>query len=54
LAEGETIIKNAAMEPEIGNVAEFLNSCGAKITGIGTPTLTIKGVGLLSSNKKSF
>jgi UDP-N-acetylglucosamine 1-carboxyvinyltransferase len=54
LAEGETIIKNAAMEPEIGNVAEFLNSCGAKITGIGTPTLTIKGVGLLSSNKKVF
>ncbi|MDO8590696.1 MAG: UDP-N-acetylglucosamine 1-carboxyvinyltransferase [bacterium] len=54
LAEGTTIIKNAAMEPEIGNVAEFLISCGAKIEGVGTPTITIKGGGLLTAGKKVF
>ncbi len=45
LASGTTILKNCAMEPEIGNVAEWLVSCGAKISGIGTPTLTIEGTG---------
>ncbi|MES2087504.1 MAG: UDP-N-acetylglucosamine 1-carboxyvinyltransferase [Patescibacteria group bacterium] len=54
LAEGTTVIKNAAMEPEIGNVAEFLISCGAKITGVGSPTLTIVGGGILKAGKKSF
>jgi len=44
LAEGETILENAAMEPEIPALAEFLNRCGAKITGAGTPTIKIKGV----------
>ncbi len=44
LAEGTTVIENAAMEPEIGNLAEMLNAMGAKITGIGTPILTIEGV----------
>lgn len=44
LAEGETIIENAAEEPEIGDLAEFLNGMGAKITGIGTDTLKIIGV----------
>lgn len=44
LAEGETIIENAAEEPEIGDLAEFLNRMGAKITGIGTDTLKIIGV----------
>ena len=44
LAKGETILENAACEPEIGNVAECLNQMGAKITGIGTPTLRIEGV----------
>lgn len=43
-AEGTTIIKNAAQEPEIENVAELLNNMGAKITGAGTKTITIKGV----------
>lgn len=43
-AEGETIIENAAEEPEIGDLARFLNKMGAKITGIGTDTLKIKGV----------
>src|SRR6185503_11565961 len=54
LAEGVTVIKNAAMEPEIVNVAEFLVSCGAKIEGAGTPTIKIVGGELLSANKKVF
>lgn len=44
LARGTTIIENAAMEPEISNVADCLVAMGAKITGIGTRTLTIEGV----------
>jgi UDP-N-acetylglucosamine 1-carboxyvinyltransferase len=44
LARGETVIDNAAMEPEIDNVAECLVAMGAKISGIGSRTLTIEGV----------
>src|SRR5688572_20437350 len=44
LARGTTVIENAAMEPEIDNVAECLVAMGAKISGIGTRTLTIEGV----------
>ncbi len=44
LAKGQTVITNAAMEPEITNVAECLNAMGAKISGIGTRTMTIEGV----------
>lgn len=44
LARGTTVIENAAMEPEITNVAECLVAMGAKIDGIGTRTLTIEGV----------
>lgn len=44
LAEGTTIIKNAAMEPEIVALAEYLNEHGARITGAGTPTIRIDGV----------
>jgi len=44
LAHGTTVIENAAMEPEITNVAECLVAMGAQITGIGTRTLTIEGV----------
>jgi UDP-N-acetylglucosamine 1-carboxyvinyltransferase len=44
LARGETVIENAAMEPEITNVAECLVAMGARIEGIGTRTLTIAGV----------
>ncbi|MDO8482663.1 MAG: UDP-N-acetylglucosamine 1-carboxyvinyltransferase [bacterium] len=54
LAEGKTIIKNAAMEPEIGSLADFLVSCGAKISGAGTPTIEITGNGLLSCGKKIY
>ena len=44
LADGDTIIENAASEPEIGDVASCLVKMGAKIEGIHTPTLRIKGV----------
>jgi UDP-N-acetylglucosamine 1-carboxyvinyltransferase len=48
LAEGETILANAAREPEIGDLAECLVKMGAKIEGIGTQTLKITGVETLS------
>jgi UDP-N-acetylglucosamine 1-carboxyvinyltransferase len=44
LAEGTTIIENAAREPEVVDLANYLNNMGAKISGIGTATLTIEGV----------
>ncbi len=44
LAEGTTIIENAAKEPEVTDLAHFLNKMGAKITGIGTDVLVIDGV----------
>ena len=43
-AEGETVIENAAKEPEIVNVATFLNNMGAKIKGAGTNVIKIEGV----------
>lgn len=48
LAKGETVLENAACEPEIINLAECLNAMGAKISGAGTPTITIDGVESLS------
>ena len=48
LAKGQTVLENAAMEPEIGDVAECLNKMGAKISGIGTSTLTVEGVSRLN------
>lgn len=44
VAEGETTIENAAREPEIQDLAAFLNGAGAKIRGAGTPTIVIEGV----------
>ncbi len=44
LAEGETVLENAAREPEVEDVAEFLNDMGAKISGAGTDTIRIEGV----------
>ena len=44
LAEGTTVIESAACEPEVVDLANFLNSMGAKITGAGSPTVTITGV----------
>ena len=43
-AKGKTVIDNAAKEPEIVNVATFLNNMGAKISGAGTSTIKIEGV----------
>ncbi|MBE6836658.1 MAG: UDP-N-acetylglucosamine 1-carboxyvinyltransferase [Ruminococcus sp.] len=44
LAKGETVIRNAAREPEITDLADFLNLCGARIYGAGTSTVRISGV----------
>jgi len=44
LADGITVLENAAKEPEVVDLANFLNSMGAKITGIGTDVITIEGV----------
>jgi UDP-N-acetylglucosamine 1-carboxyvinyltransferase len=44
LAKGETVIENAAREPEIGDVASCLVKMGARISGIGTSTLHVEGV----------
>ncbi len=44
LANGETVLENAACEPEVGDLADCLRAMGAKIDGIGTSTLTIQGV----------
>ncbi len=43
MAEGETVIENAAKEPEISNVATFLNNMGAEIRGAGTSEIIIRG-----------
>ncbi|AZO61712.1 MAG: UDP-N-acetylglucosamine 1-carboxyvinyltransferase [Mesorhizobium sp.] len=48
LAKGETVLENAAREPEIVNLAECLIAMGAKIHGAGTSTITIEGVEALS------
>ena len=48
LAEGETVIANAAHEPEMVDLAECLNKMGAKISGAGTSTIHIQGVARLS------
>ncbi|MHC4742516.1 MAG: UDP-N-acetylglucosamine 1-carboxyvinyltransferase [Planctomycetota bacterium] len=48
LAKGRTIIESAACEPEIADLANCLNKMGAKISGIGSPRLTIEGVSELS------
>jgi UDP-N-acetylglucosamine 1-carboxyvinyltransferase len=44
VAEGRTIIESAACEPEIADLARLLNSMGAKISGVGSPRITIDGV----------
>jgi UDP-N-acetylglucosamine 1-carboxyvinyltransferase len=53
LAEGTTVIRNAAREPEVVDLANFLNSLGAKINGAGSPTLVIEGVERLSGGHYS-
>lgn len=44
LASGTTVLDNAAREPDIVDIGNFLNSMGATIEGLGTPTITIRGV----------
>ncbi|MEC7291547.1 MAG: UDP-N-acetylglucosamine 1-carboxyvinyltransferase, partial [Pseudomonadota bacterium] len=48
LANGDTVLENAAREPEIADLAECLNTMGAKITGAGTATVRIEGVEALT------
>ena len=53
LAEGTTILENAAREPEVADLADFLNAMGAKITGHGTSVITITGVPSLGGGSYS-
>lgn len=54
MAEGQTILENAAKEPHIVDVANFLNSMGANIKGAGTDTIRIRGVGKLHGTEYSI
>jgi len=47
LAEGVTVLENAAREPEVQDLADLLNKMGARIEGAGTPKIRILGVGRL-------
>jgi UDP-N-acetylglucosamine 1-carboxyvinyltransferase len=51
MAEGTTVLQNAACEPEVVALGQFLKSCGAKISGLGTATITIEGSALKSPDK---
>lgn len=44
LAKGKTVIENVAKEPEIVDLANYINEMGGKVTGAGTDTITIHGV----------
>ena len=54
MAEGQTILENAAKEPHIVDVANFLNSMGANIKGAGTDTIRIRGVERLHGTEYSI
>ena len=54
LAEGRTVLANAAREPEIGDLAKCLVAMGAQISGIGSDTLTIEGVATLHGAEHSI
>src|SRR5262249_35470765 len=47
LADGETVMRNCACEPEVADLADLLNKMGAHIEGAGTPTIRVKGVSKL-------
>ena len=51
LAQGETVIENAAREPEVIDLANFLISMGANVEGAGTDTIHIQGVDSLSGTE---
>ena len=54
LADGTTTLRNAALEPETVSLADYLNACGAQISGAGTSTIVITGTGLLSANGRVY
>jgi UDP-N-acetylglucosamine 1-carboxyvinyltransferase len=54
LAEGRTVIASAACEPEVVDLANYLNACGAQITGYGTPQITIQGVTSLKGTEHTI
>ena len=54
VAEGTTRLVNAALEPEVTMLAEFLNQSGAKITGAGTATIIIEGISRYPDKKMEF
>lgn len=54
LADGETVIENAAREPEVQDLADFLNKMGAQISGAGSHTITIHGVQELKGCRHSI
>jgi UDP-N-acetylglucosamine 1-carboxyvinyltransferase len=54
LADGTTVLRNAAMEPEVSDLCHFLNSLGAQVEGIGTSTLTIRGVSRLTPASRAY
>ena len=51
LADGVTVIENAAREPEVIDLANFLNAMGARISGAGTDTITVEGVEKLTGTR---
>ena len=53
LADGQTVLDNAAREPEIVDLCDMLNSMGARISGAGTSTITIDGVDALHPTEHS-
>ncbi len=53
LAEGETVLENAAQEPEVLDLARFLNAMGAKVEGAGSGTITVTGVESLGGTTHS-
>lgn len=53
LATGTTVINNAAKEPEIVDLADYINTMGAEVTGAGTSTITIEGADSLSAGSHS-
>ncbi len=53
LADGETVLENAAREPEVSDLANFLAGMGARIGGIGSSTLTVQGVDQLGGTDYS-
>lgn len=54
LAEGTTVLENAACEPEVVDLADCLRAMGARITGDGTPTITVEGVDELHGARHSI